>query len=99
MQVQSSQSTHLINALQYCHFTNPISDKLIIALSEKLELCPKLLAQQLIHRVEQLPYKNSDPLKTIDYINSALSQSFKISNKLKERIALKMGVAVSTIHQ
>lgn len=101
MQVQSKQkqSAHLINALQYCHCANPISANLLIALSERLKENPKLLAQQLIHRVEQTPSKNSDPLIRLNFLNTALTQTFQISKELKERIALKIGVSATSIYQ
>ncbi|WP_142785011.1 hypothetical protein [Changchengzhania lutea] len=98
MQVQSTQSAHLINALKYCFHSKPIPARLIIKLSEKLKVNPELLAEQLLDQVKQLPDENSDSRKTIEFLNSALSQSFPISNKLKERIALKMKVSASGIH-
>jgi len=98
MQVLLTKSANLINALKYCYSSNPISAKLIIKLSEKLNVNPELLAEQLLDQVKQLPDENSDSRKTIEFLNSGLSQSFPISSRLKERIALKMKVSASEIH-
>lgn len=87
----------LVNTLSYCHFTNPISGKLIISLSEKLQICPKLLMQQLIRQVEQIQCKN-DIEKRIESINLALAQSKPITKELKERLAVRIGGAASSIH-
>jgi len=99
MEDLSSQSAYLINALQYCHFPNAITGKLIIKLCKKLEVCPQLFAKQLLDQVNLINNNNSDPGKAIEFLNSGLSKALPISNKLKKRIALKLRIEASKIHQ
>ncbi len=86
---------YMIKGLIHCQF----SSKLIIPFSEKLQVCPKLLAEKLLHRVEQLPIKYSDPTIKLNFFNSALSKCENITPEFKERIALKIGVVASAIQQ
>ena len=88
------QAEYMVKGLIHCQF----SSKLIIPFSDKLQVSPKLLAEQLIHRVEQLPNKNSDPTEKLNFLNKALLECENTSNRLKELLALKIGVAASAIH-
>ncbi len=94
MEVLPIQAQYLINGLKHCQF----SSELIMPFSEKLKVSPILIAEQLANLVEQLP-KVIDPKESLEYLNKALLHCEKITNGLKERLALKIAVSVSEIHQ